>query len=745
MGAISRDSAGIKTMAAAAAGSSRWVWFLLFTAGLFPQLSSVLHAQATSTKSDAESPMRLHYEAAFRSQDAGDLSGANSEYKVFLSMVLHRIGNGLANLGDYAHAVQPYEEALRLDPGNSELTIDYAAAALDAADWIRAKALAASVLDSLSRNRQPPNARAVSELAQALLELGEMQEALRQFKLADQLQPGFDSSSKLAAAYLVLGDHSSAAKILDEIPGKYGDTATLHMKLGSLYGSTKFFDAAIDEFRKAIAKDDRILGAHYSLGATYMMQWGEPAFDKAETEFRKELELDPNDALAYAGLGRIAMARHKYPQAEVNLKRAVELDSHDAGTYRLLGQLYQENAKTPEAEAAFRKAIALTLDPSKNGYEVEQAHFWLGRLLIQSGSKAEGRRELDISRNLLYLKEQQVESRLSGDSMFRMSLEKTREADPDELAALKAFEKQSGPVIASSYDNLGVNAANAGEYANASSYFEQAAKWNSALPGIDENWGRAAYAAREYGKAVGPFSRTLALHPTDAHVRAMLGLSLCLVHDYARALQVLRPIEEKVAAIPELSIAYAGSMAISGNSSQGLARLRSLEDANPAIPLVHYLLGEAYASKKQYSQSADELRVALKLDPSNAEAKNALVLTDLALGQKAEALQLLSDLVESESQTAEVYHRLAQLQIELGALNAAARNLENAVRLEPMNAAYHKELADAYRMNAQPEEAEREDRQSEALQVQYEFNQESESTNSERSNRSSAPSKMQEN
>jgi tetratricopeptide (TPR) repeat protein len=736
-------TADIETTAAAA-GSSRWACFLLFAAGLFPQLSSVLYAQAIPARGDAQPQMKQHYEAAFRFQDAGDLSRANSEYKLYLSVVLHRIGNGLANLGDYAHAVPTYEEALGLAPDDGELEIDYAAAALDAADWTKAKTLAASVLDSLSRNAQPPNARAVSELAQALVELGEIEEALRQFTLAEKLKPGFDSSSKLAAAYLVVGDRSNAAKILDEMPEKYGDTATLHMKLGSLYGGTKFFDAAIDEFRKAIAKDDHILGAHYSLGATYMMQWGEPVFDKAEAEFRKELELDPNNALVYAGLGRIAMDRRKYPQAEANLKRAVELDSHNAGTYRLLGQLYKENGKAPEAEAAFRKAIALTLDPSANGYEVEQAHFWLGRLLMESGRKAEGRKELDISRNLLYLKEQQMESRLSGDSMFRISLEKTREADPDELAELKTFEKQSGPVIASSYDNLGVNAANAGEYANASSYFEQAAKWNPALPGIDENWGRAAFAAREYGKAVGPFSRTLALHPADAHLRAMLGLSLCLMHDYARALQVLRPIEEKVEAVPELSIAYAGSMAISGDP-QGLARLRSLGEANPAVPLVHYLLGEAYAARKQYSQSADELRVTLKLDPSNAEAKKALVLTDLALGQKTEALQLLSDLAESESRNAEVYHRLAQLQLELGALKDAAQNLENAIRLDPMNAAYHKELADAYRRNAQPEEAEREDRQSEALQAQYEFNQESESGNSESGNHSGAPSKMQKN
>jgi tetratricopeptide (TPR) repeat protein len=719
MGATLNTAA--RTVAAATASSSGLALVLLFWVGFFAQ-SDVLSAQTTQGAGAAPSPMKLHYDAAFKFQDAGDISRATSEYKLYLSMALHHIANGYANLGDYVHAVPLYEESLRLGPEDEELKIDYAAAALDAADWRKAKVLAASVLDSLSKNGQPPNAHAVSVLAQALLELGEHQKALEQFKLAAELHPTFDTFSRLAAAYLVLSDQLSAAKILDEMPKKYGDTPALHMKLGSIYGNSKFFDAATGEFKKAIAMDDRIRGAHYSLGATYMMQWAEPGYDKAEAEFRKELAIDPESTLVYMPLGRILMSRHLYAEAEANLKHAVQANPASASTYLSLGELYKYVGRTPEAERALRKSIALTLDPSTNDYEVEQAHFWLGRLLMDSGNAAEGHKELDISRNLLFLKEQTVESRLAGNSLVQMSLETTHAADPNKLAALKTFERQSGPVIASGYANLGANAANAGEFANASSYFEQAAKWNPALPGIGENWGRAAFAAREYAKAVGPLTRTLALHPADAHVRGMLGLSLCLVHDYARTLQVLQPIEEKVNAIPELTIAYAGARAITSDSNEGLARLESLEQAHPELPLVHYLLGETHASRKQYSESAAELRIALKLDPSSAEAKNALVTADLALGGKADALQLLSDLAESETQDGGVHYRLAQLQIELGMAKDAIGNLETAIRLSPGNAAYHQELAEAYRQNAQPEEAEHEVRQLETLQEQKGLN-----------------------
>jgi tetratricopeptide (TPR) repeat protein len=744
MRTISRMPAGIKT-AMAAAGLTIRAWFLFLAAAFLLRFPSAVSGQRIQPADGSQSAMRQHYDAAFQFQSAGNLSQADSEYKLFLAAALNHIANGHANLGDYARAVPIYEEALRLAPDDRSLKMDYAGAALDASDWAKVKTLAASVLDTLKNNGQPPDPHAVSLLAKALLESGGHQEAVEQFKLAAQLQPGFDSSSQLAAAYLVLQDQANAAKILSEMPQKYGDTAILHMNLGLIYGTTGSLDGAVGEFSKAIEMDHSLKGAHYSLGATYLMQLGEPGYDKAEAEFRKEIAIDPDNSLVYTPLGRIAMGRHKYAEAETDLNRAVELNRQSADAYLYLGKLYRETGKIPQAEAAFRKSIALTLDPSKDEYAVEQAHFWLGRLLIQSGSTVEGRKELDISQNLLYLKEQRVQSRLAGKSTLQAPLEKTHEADPGDLAKQKAFEKEVGPPIASSYDNLGVNAANAGDLASASRYFEQAAQWNPALSDADRNWGRAAFAAKEYEKAVGPLSRTLALHPENPDVRSMLGLSLCMTHDYAQSLRVLQPIEASLGANPLLATAYAGSMAIAGDSGHGLARLKAIEEANPDKAFVHFVLGEVYASQKQSGLAGDELHLALKLDPSSADTKNALALTELALGQKADALQLFSELAEAGSKDGEVYRRLAQLQIELGLAKAAVDSLATAVRLDPMNATYHQELAEAYRKDGQPEAAEREDRQFETLHAESNFVQPTKGSNSENSNGSGASTKVQKN
>lgn len=702
----------------------------LILSGAFLSLSSIAHGQAAPIAHAAKSPMQQHYEAAFRFQNAGNLSQADSEYKLFLAMVLHRIANGDARLGEYALAAPLFEEALRFNPDDPELQLDYSGAALDAADWNQAKASAASMLELLKRNGQPPDLRAVSALARALLELGDHRGALEQYKLANRLHPDFDTSAELASAYLVMGDSQSATKVLNELVEKSGDTAILHLKLGTVYGKVNFFAEAIDEFRKALAKDPGLKGAHYSLGASYMMQSGDIGFDRAEAEFRKEIALDPDNALVYGPLGRIALSRHKYSEAESDLKHAIALKQANAGVYLAMGELYKEEGNVTAAETAFRKGIALTLDPSRNAFEVERAHFWLGRLLVQNGNPDEGRKELDISRSLLYLKELEQQARMSGELILQLPLARTREASPQDLAAQKMIVEQAAPVIASSYDNLGTNAANSGDYVRAFNYFRQAAQWNPALRNVFKNWSRAAFAAREYAQAVEPLRHELDQSPADSDVRAMLGFSLCISHNYAKALEVMQPIEPNLDANPQLAIAYAGSMAIAEDYSQGMARLKKLENANPGAALVHYLIGEAYASKGDYAQSASELHIALSLEPSNAETEDALALADIALGEKAEALQLLSQIAASRSADGEVFNRLAQLQIELGSTQAAIESLNAAINLKPMDAAYHQALAEAYRRNAQPEEADREARQSQILLAQIESNRQSESSNS---------------
>ena len=71
-------------------------------------------------------------------------------------------------------------------------------------------------------------------------------------------------------------------------------------------------------------------------------------FPKAAAEFRKELEISPNDLLSHSQLGYIAMKQHDFPEAETELLRASTLAPQDPDIDFMLGQLYYRNESTGE-------------------------------------------------------------------------------------------------------------------------------------------------------------------------------------------------------------------------------------------------------------------------------------------------------------------------------------------------------------------------------------------------------------
>ncbi len=105
-------------------------------------------------------------------------------------------------------------------------------------------------------------------------------------KPPSRLDPTFENGYELAVADLDLGDGKSAAKIFSEMLTSFGDTAAIHMYFGQAYGRSDFQDDAVAEFQKAIAKDDRLPGVHYSLAAAYLSTSGSSKLPEAERELK---------------------------------------------------------------------------------------------------------------------------------------------------------------------------------------------------------------------------------------------------------------------------------------------------------------------------------------------------------------------------------------------------------------------------------------------------------------------------
>lgn len=133
------------------------------------------------------------------------------------------------------------------------------------------------------------------------------------------------------------------------------------------------FEDAISEWKKALELDPQDAAAISNLGAALH---GAGRLDDAAREFARALELDPDNVRAHTNIG-IALARSKkYDEAARHLERALELRPGDAQARSAYGGMLVETGETEKALVHLRIALELTPDSpdALNNYAGALAH-----------------------------------------------------------------------------------------------------------------------------------------------------------------------------------------------------------------------------------------------------------------------------------------------------------------------------------------------------------------------------------
>jgi tetratricopeptide (TPR) repeat protein len=485
-------------------------------------VATVVSATALAGQQPAQSPLKLHYDAAYRLQSAGKIPAADAEHAIFLALALHQLAIGYANAGDYPRATALFDEALAEQPNDLPLRKDYAEAAIDAQDAPKAQSLLENAFGPAAAQFSPSvQAAAHRVLGDALLTHNQIDPALANYRAAYELDHSYESLYALGFATLTVKGDTEAAPLFAQLLARFGDKAATHMAIAHAYGQTTLPARAEEEYKKALAKDPSIPGAHFGIGAA-LLNDSRSNSAAAQAEFHKEILAHPDDAMSWFELGSIAASANDPKEAESDLKRSSILAPGNPDTWMELGKLYMQQQRPQDAEQAFRQAIVVTANPARNRYAIQRAHFSLGKILQAAGEKEEAEKELAISAQMLDLIRNNEEDSMKGNKTVNTNLRKSRGASPAEKAELRQFESSVSPLIAGSYNNLGVHAAMAGNFKNAEDNFRLAAQWQPTLQGVDKNWGRAAFAAHDYEQAVAPLQRSVEEHPEDAELRAIL-------------------------------------------------------------------------------------------------------------------------------------------------------------------------------------------------------------------------------
>jgi tetratricopeptide (TPR) repeat protein len=331
---------------------------------------------------------------------------------------LYNAGQAAMSANRYEEALTDFKQLLTMDPGVAEVHATLGVLYYKSGDFDHA-------IEQIhaARRLKPGLPGLDTLLALSLAESGQYKESLPGLEKAFHASPDpalkRQAGLEIAHVYSTLGMDRKAVETALEMRDLYKNDPEVLYNVGKILGNSAyltmqdlFHDArdsvwaelaraeayesqgqvsnAIDAYRDVLALDPRHPNIHYRMGRTYLSHWKmvheESDFKSAETEFSRELEVNPANANAAYELadlrrtdGDLAAAQHLYEAAVASYPAFEEAE---VGLGRVL---LQEN-KPALALPHLQRATVLRPDDEVAWYKLAQAQRMLGDTQAQMQS-----------------------------------------------------------------------------------------------------------------------------------------------------------------------------------------------------------------------------------------------------------------------------------------------------------------------------------------------------------------------
>lgn len=172
--------------------------------------------------------------------------------------------------------------------------------------------------------------------------------------VSGHVSAAFDMGSQVKVLEFTLAPVAKArdARRLNDLQA----TAVHYSNLGATQLRQGGVDAAIVQFRIALALDPEFAGAHTNLGVA-LRRAGDLA--AAEAEYRQALELDPDTLSAYQNLAALLRLQGRAEEAVELLRLAERKGTRNPYSYLSLGDLSMRFRRFDEAKRFYRRALRL--------------------------------------------------------------------------------------------------------------------------------------------------------------------------------------------------------------------------------------------------------------------------------------------------------------------------------------------------------------------------------------------------
>jgi tetratricopeptide (TPR) repeat protein len=181
-------------------------------------------------------------------------------------------------------------------------------------------------------------------------------------------------------------------------------------------------------------------------------------------------------------------------------------------------------------------------------------------------------------------------------------------------------------------------------------------------------------------------TKAIARWPSDADLQHWLGLAYFKQKMNAPAIQALHRSERLDASHFGIHFDIALVLLSDQQYSQAADELEKAIKLNPSDALPHVLLGRAYQNSNRTLKAVEEFQTALRLDPNLPLGHYHLGFAYSSLGRVAEAIVEYKKEVARSPDNPDVLYQLGHSLLETGDWQAASGYLKSAAQLDPQNA-----------------------------------------------------------
>jgi tetratricopeptide (TPR) repeat protein len=239
----------------------------------------------------------------------------------------------------------------------------------------------------VAEHLSPDHTDAVIMSAELLEALGQYELATVAYKRVPRDHPSFLAAELGRADTLRRAEKTDAAiEVLEQLAQTHADQPTVHVSAGDLFRQLERFDEAASAYDKAIAlyeaREADQWFVHYARAISYERQG---IWDKAEADFRRALELNPEQPQVLNYLGYSLVEKQmKLDEALDMIERAVEAQPNSGYIVDSLGWVLYRLGRYDEAIGHMERAAELMpVDPVVNDH--------LGDVLWAVGRETEAR------------------------------------------------------------------------------------------------------------------------------------------------------------------------------------------------------------------------------------------------------------------------------------------------------------------------------------------------------------------